>query len=653
MMLRSRLLLWCVPLALLLPGALPARAASPVTWKSHLEPADARAGEAAAVVLDASIEKPWHIYSAKPHTGLGPVSTTVELLPGKALSASGPVVEPKPKELFDKGFNATFGVFEEHVTFRLPVKLASGLSGPQIATVKVRAQACSPEGKCLPPRSSEVEVAFKPAAGSARPDHLKPAAAAVDGGGGGASTTTAGAAGTDASVQIEQAKRSGFLTFIWLSICMGFLALLTPCVFPMVPITVSFFSKQREGAERPSLGGPVAYCLGIIGTFTGLGLIVSLVFGASGLQALATNPYVNIALGVLFTVLAFNLFGAFELFVPPALIEKAQTGAQAGRLLGPLAMGLTFTLTSFTCTVPFVGTLLATTTKGDILWPVVGMLAFSTAFASPFFLLALFPQWLARLPKSGGWLVTVKAFMGFVELAAALKFLSSAELQWKLGLLTRPVFLAVWFALALVAACYMLGLLRLPHDGAVRVGPLRGLIGVLTLACGVWILTGINGRPLGAVSAFLPPLIYPGQSGAQPGVSPSGVRWVDDYEAGVRQARAEGKLLFLNFTGINCGNCRVMEDNVLVHPDVTPKLKEFVAVELYTDKENDRRSKEYQELEQKLFGQVSTPLYAVITPDGQKLGVTAYGNEYITRPARFAEFLSASRSRAATMAANR
>jgi thiol:disulfide interchange protein DsbD len=357
---------------------------------------------------------------------------------------------------------------------------------------------------------------------------------------------------------------------------------------------------------------------------------------------------------VLFTVLAFNLFGAFELMVPPALIERAQAGAQAGRFFGPLAMGLTFTLTSFTCTVPFVGTLLATTTKGDIVWPVVGMLAFSTAFALPFFLLALFPQWLARLPKSGGWLVTVKAFMGFVELAAALKFLSSAELQWKLGLLTRPVFLALWFAIALVAACYMLGLLRFPHDGTGRIGPARAAIGVLTLAAGLWVLTGMNGRPLGALSAFLPPLVYPGQAGtAASGASGSGVRWVDDYDSAVQQARAEHKLLFLNFTGINCGNCRVMEDNVLVHPDVTPSLKQFVAVELYTDKENDARSKQYQELEQKLFGQVSTPLYAVITPDGQKLGVTAYGNEYISRPARFAEFLAASKSRQATLAAAR
>jgi thiol:disulfide interchange protein len=265
------------------------------------------------------------------------------------------------------------------------------------------------------------------------------------------------------------------------------------------------------------------------------------------------------------------------------------------------------------------------------------MLAFSTAFASPFFLLALFPQWLARMPQSGSWLVTVKAFMGFLELAAALKFLSNVDLAWRLGLLTRPVFLAIWFTIAVVAAAYLAGLLRLPHDMGGKIGFGRMAVAAGTLVAAYMCLGGINGKPLGTMSAFLPPQPYPGQ--AHTG---EGVKWVTDYEAARKQAAAEGKPLFLNFTGIYCTNCRDMEDNVFKRPEVAAELDKFVTVELYTDTDTPQ-ARAYQELQLKRFGQTTLPLYVIETADGKKIAESPWN----TNVPKFMEFLQNGRTQAA------
>jgi thiol:disulfide interchange protein len=606
---------------------------NPVTWAARVEPADARAGEAARIVVEAKIEEPWHLYSLKKPEGFGPRPTSISLAARDGLIQAGQPVEPEPHREFDKGFKTEVAFFSRAVAFGLPIQVGVGAAGEQKVAVNVGWMVCK-EGTCLPPEKLELPVTFAVAPGAARPERLQalttapaqpagyqpPLARGVP-----APSLAAGPAGGpaagDVGGRIRDAQSRGLLPFIGLAILMGFLALLTPCVFPMVPITVSFFAKQQEVNPRAGVSGAVAYCLGIIGTFTGLGLLVTLLFGAGGISALATNPYLNLALAVLFVVLAVNLFGGFEIILPGWLVEKTQTGSQRSGLAGPMLMGLTFTLTSFTCTVAFVGTLLATTTQGNLMWPLVGMLAFSTAFASPFFLLALFPQWLARVPKSGGWLVTVKAFMGFLELAAALKFLSNTDLVWGLGLLTRPVFLAIWSTIALVAAFYMVGWLRLPHDAGGRVGSLRFAIGVATAAAGVACLSAINGASLGQMNAFLPPAEYPGRESGR--VAAGSVRWIDSYDEAVKLARAEAKPLFLDFTGVTCTNCRDMEENVFKRPEIDAALRKFVTVRLYTDKETPE-SERYKKMEQERFGTVALPLYVVLAPDEKKLAETSY-----------------------------
>jgi thiol:disulfide interchange protein DsbD len=436
---------------------------------------------------------------------------------------------------------------------------------------------------------------------------------------------------------------NGLLAFLWLSILSGFGALLTPCVFPMIPITVSYFIKRKD-QNRSRLAGPAAYCLGIIGTFTCVGVVTAALFGASTIQRFANHPITNIVLAILFLVMAANLFGVFEIVLPSSLVNKASSGSSKGGLVGPFMMGLTFALTTFTCTVAFVGTLLVTAAQGQYFYPIVGMAAFSAAFALPFFFLALFPSQLDKLPKSGSWMVSVKAFMGFLEIAAALKFLSNADLALSKAWLTKPVFLAIWAAVFVVAGLYLLGWLRLPHDAeGQKLGWPRRALGVATALLGVWLITGINGQPLGELQSYIPPDPYPGQESKVGGTTPflHKLSWAQAI------AKAENRPIFINFTGANCTNCRQMEQHVLPRPDVEKELANFIPLELYTDRQTpeDNANQKYQ---QELAGAVTLPLYVVVGPGGQVL--KKFDQGFTRNPAEFVDFLKAARSSSTQLA---
>ncbi|RYG65322.1 hypothetical protein EON80_17540, partial [bacterium] len=477
--------------------ALPAWAQNPVKWTAALEPSDVRAGEGGRIVLKAQIESPWYIYAPSTPAG-GPVATTIELQPSKALTPVGKAVQPKASSHFDEGFQMKTETFSKAVTFGLPFKINNGIKGAQKAVISVRYQTCNAR-MCLPPKTVQVPVTFTVAEGAARTDKVAaitavPEQAAQEGAKESAETkavagTTDAGNDTPAGGTTTQGSAStqGLLAYAGVAFGAGLLALLTPCVFPMIPITVSFFTKRAEG-KALGISGPIAFCAGIIGTFTIVGVAVSVLFGASKLSQFAANPYVNFGLAVLFVLMALNLFGAFEIMVPSSILNKVNPQGKSG-LLGPVLMGFAFTLTSFTCTVPFVGTALFTAATGGWLYPAIGMLAFSTAFSLPFFLLALFPGWLTKMPRAGEWLISTKAFMGFLELAAALKFLSTADMVWQLGYLTRPIFLAIWFAVSLAAAFYLLGVIRLPKQSAgSKFGPFRLGFGTVMLGAPVMML---------------------------------------------------------------------------------------------------------------------------------------------------------------------
>lgn len=433
------------------------------------------------------------------------------------------------------------------------------------------------------------------------------------------------------------------LHYFWLSLGMGALSLLTPCVFPMVPITVSFFanhsSKTRSGAIRQA----AIYGVGIMLTFVALGMSLAILFGASGINKLASNPWVNLVITAIFLGFALSLLGVFFLQLPSGLVNKLNRATyekEEGSIVGVLMMGLTFSLTSFTCTAPFVGTLLVLAAQGSWRWPLVGMTGFSLAFAIPFVLLALAPQLMTQLPRAGGWMNSVKVVMGFLEIAAAMKFLSNADLVWHWNIFTRTTVLCIWAGCLLLIVAYLLGWFRLEHDSEISAisGP-RAVFALLFLACAIWIANGLAGHRLGDIDAFLPPAESdPGAARTENVVATSSEPiWIlNDLQSGLQKAKAQGKPVFIDFTGYTCTNCRWMEANIFSKPAIQKDMDRFVKVRLYTDGEGEVYEKQ-QEYEDKHFGTVALPLYALLDSNGNTIDTSAG----VTRdPNEFSQFLS-------------
>jgi thiol:disulfide interchange protein DsbD len=433
-------------------------------------------------------------------------------------------------------------------------------------------------------------------------------------------------------------------SFLWLAMSLGALSLLTPCVFPMIPITVSYFSNHSAGDRTRSVKLATVYSLGIIATFTLLGILIAVFIGAAGINLFAANPWVNLLITGIFLFFAFNLFGAYEITVPAGVLTKldgltrSKEGVGSG-VVGALLMGLTFTLTSFTCTSPFVGTILVSASNGDWQKPLLGMLAYSSVFALPFFVLALAPQLVSQLPRAGGWMNSIKVAMGFLEIAAAMKFLSNADLVLKWGIFTRDVVLAVWIAIGVVMAFYLLGKFQLSHDSKPEgIGAVRLASAVASLAIAFYLLTGLFGSPLGELESFLPPMTERVTSenkivaGNQ---KPNGeLTWItNDYEAALKKAKEENKSIFIDFTGYTCTNCRWMEANMFSKPDVSRELGNYVLVRLYTDGEG-KPYEDFQKMQEEKFSTVALPFYAVVKADGEKIktfpGLTRDETEFIS-----------------------
>jgi len=411
--------------------------------------------------------------------------------------------------------------------------------------------------------------------------------------------------------------------YLWLAATAGAVSLLTPCVFPMIPITVSYFTNHATSGIRSAL----IFAGAIIGSFTALGVLLALAFGATGVQRFAANPYVNLLLAALFVAFALNLFGVYQIAVPSRALTALDGAArnqesQGSPVAGAMLMGLTFALTSFTCTAPFIGTVLVTAATGAWHQPALGMLAYSTVFALPFFVLALIPQWASRLPRAGRWLVSVKVVMGFLELAAALKFISNADLVWHWNIFTRDVVLALWVALAGLMAAYFVA------SGPGTVARLAGA--AASLGVGIWLATGLVGRSLGELESFLPP------PASQRDSYVMNLNWhLNDLPGALALAKQQTKPVFIDFTGYTCTNCRWMEANVFARSDVKAELNQFALARLFTDGDGPvyETQQAYQE---RTFNTVALPLYAVLSPDGHTIA-TLPG---LTRdPAVFLAFL--------------
>ncbi|WP_281631583.1 protein-disulfide reductase DsbD family protein [Flavobacterium luteolum] len=428
---------------------------------------------------------------------------------------------------------------------------------------------------------------------------------------------TAAAISEDSSK--DNPNSGGLFGIFFLAFLSGFAALLTPCVFPMIPMTVSFFTKQSKN-RAAGIRNAVIYGICIIIIYVLLGTIVTAVFGADSLNALSTNVWFNIIFFLLLVVFACSFLGGFEIMLPNSLANKVDSQADRGGLIGIFFMALALAIVSFSCTGPIVGTLLVEAASKGGAAPIIGMLGFSSAIALPFALFAAFPGWLNSLPKSGGWLNTVKVFLGFLELALAFKFLSQADLVLQLHLLEREVFIAIWIAVFGALAFYLFGKIQLPHDSPlphISVGRLG--MGLLVLSFTIYLIPGLWGAPLNLISAFPPPQDYsesPYGVGSAKGASadagkaaelPEGAHLLaphdivafDDYDKGVAYAKKTGKPIMLDFTGWACVNCRKMEQNVWPKPEVLNILKnDVVLISLYVD--DKRKLSDSEIIESKL-----------------------------------------------------
>ncbi|MFB0515736.1 MAG: cytochrome c biogenesis protein CcdA [Candidatus Neomarinimicrobiota bacterium] len=601
-----------------LPGQFPSDV---VLTAISVDRAAVRPGEQIVLQAAIDIQPGWHIY-ASDISGLGPVPTHFELDDSTLVSAVGPFREPQSKRVWDEGFRIEVGWHSGSLKVSQALALAENLPpGPMSFDGQFVYMACT-ESHCLPPTYQRFSIPLQVEAGPVRDAYVfrtaRPALAAVT-----------GLEGTE----LQHAIRQGLWSFLLLSMAMGLVSLLTPCVFPMIPITVSFFLKHGESGGISPLKGAGLYGIGIVIIYSLLGFLLALTLGATGANQLASNPWVNLFLGGLFVYFALSLFGMYEIQLPAKLRQFSLAQEARGGLLGIFFMALTFTLTSFTCTIQFVGLLLVAASQGHYLWPAIGMVTYSVTFALPFFLLALFPQYLAQLPRSGGWLNSVKVVMGFLEMAAAFKFVSNSDLVWGWGFFNHQMVLASWTVILLLIGLYLLGKIQLPHDSPVeKVSVSRLIISGAFLIFGLLLAAGLIGQKIpGLVEAYLPPRVEAAQEGVVLSNEIGRLHWYSEYEDALAQARLTGQPIFLDVTGYTCTNCRWMEANIFTKPAVVERFRKFVLLRLYTDGGQNFREKQQFVIER--FGTAALPFYVILAPDGSEItrfpGMTRDEQEFV------------------------
>lgn len=586
---------------LLACGLASAQILEPVSWSTSVRTLE---GGRLELVASAKIDAGWHVYSQFIGSD-GPIPTTFMTPDSKDLVVQRPVREPKAITEFDKNFGMELAYFSKKVDFVIDAKRKNEMAFTY--TAEVDFMVCD-DARCLPPEL--VSLTFKVPASSEPTQGLTATPAENTDPELGASSSPESAPlepeSGDASLSakpspdVEKAEAFSLWSLFGAGMLGGFFALIMPCIFPMIPLTVSFFLKQSK-SKADGLRKALLYGLSINVIYVALGLLVAITFGADALNAMATSPFFNLAFFVLFVVFALSFFGLFEITLPSSWVNKADDQSQRSGILGIFFMAFTLALVSFSCTGPLIGQLLvATAVSGELLGPAVGMFGFSFALSLPFILFAAFPGWLKGLPKSGGWLNTVKVTLGFLELAFALKFLSTADMVWQKHWLERELFLALWVGIAFAASFYLFGMFRLPHDdepkGGIGVG--RMMTGLLFSVFGFYLLPGIWGAPVKLVAGFPPPAFYAeNPNGFGSGSAPSGDQKLsedahcplnlpcfNDLEEARVYALQAGKPLLLDFTGWGCVNCRKMEEEVWSRPEVRKRLAEdVVLVSLYVD----------------------------------------------------------------------
>ncbi len=541
----------------------------PVTWEFFVEK---KGNNEYEIVLKAIVEEKSHIYAMNIPAG-GPIPTTVTFEPSADFDLIGEVYEKGVREdVFDEGFRMDIAYFSNQVEFRQKIR---GKVNSFTVSGVVNYMACD-DSRCSPPQDVEFNISVT-------------SEAATDG--------------------------SGLLKFLLISILAGFAGVLTPCVFPMIPMTVAFFSRDA-GSRGKSIISALVFGLSIVFIYSSLGIIVSLTSAGAGFaNALSTHWIPNILFFSLFVVFAASFFGAFEIILPNSWVSSADSKVDKGGLVASFFLGITTVIVSFSCTGPIVGALLVEAASGDVFRPTIGMFGFGVAFALPFTIFAIFPSVLNKMPKSGGWLNSVKVVLGFVMVAFSLKFVSTVDSVYGLGILSRDLFIAIWIVLSLLTGFYLLGKIRFAHDSEVKsIGVFRLILVIIVFTFAIWLIPGLFGAPLKALSGLLParetstfnleklirsnPVSAGTVSSSATTLSelcsepkyadklhlPYDLKGYFELEQGLACAKEQGKPVLIDFKGHACSNCKEMEAKVWSDPEVLKRLREnFVIIALYVD----------------------------------------------------------------------
>jgi thiol:disulfide interchange protein len=575
-----------IVLILLLGLQVKAQIYNPIEWTTSVEKVSDSQYD---LVAKATLEPKWHLYTQYLENDDGPIPTSFSFKDSlNTYQLIGKTIEGEGHTEHDKVFDMVIKYFEKEAVFKQRINLLTDKK--IVLNETVNFMVCD-DANCLPPTDVDLTFTVQGKAGKLlTAEELK------------RKETPKNETKLTTKNTSKQKKNKGLLSIFFIAFLSGFAALLTPCVFPMIPMTVSFFTKKSK-TRAAGIRNAIFYGIAIIVIYVILGLAVTSIFGADALNALSTNVWFNLIFFLLLVVFAVSFLGAFEIMLPNSWANKVDAKADKGGLLGIFFMALALAIVSFSCTGPIVGSVLfAAATTGIGIAPIVGMFGFSLALAIPFALFAAFPGWLNSLPKSGGWLNTVKVFLGFLELAFAFKFLSNADLVLDLHLLERETFIAIWIAVFGVLAFYLFGKIKLPHDSDLKhlsVGRLS--LAILVLSFTIYLIPGLWGAPLKLISGFPPPMTYSESphgvgftklgSGTQLAELPEGAEYGPhdiptflDYDKGMAYAKKVGKPVMLDFTGKACVNCRKMEERVWSDPRVLNILtNKLVLISLYVD----------------------------------------------------------------------
>jgi thiol:disulfide interchange protein DsbD len=612
---------------------------NPVKW-SYSAPKTGK--NEANILIKADIQKGWHLYSQFIEDG-GPIPTSFTFSPSKDFQLEGKVSEsPKAVTAFDPNFGMKIAWHETQVVFTQKIKTTNDKF-----TLKgvLEYMVCN-NNKCLPPTEQEFSI----------PINVSEVATATQ-------VDTAAPSAPKTALKVEEPKTitsSERGDSLWAIFIAGFLgglaAFFMPCIYPMIPLTVSFFTK-KSGSRAKGIQSAALYGFFIVAIYVSLGLVITLLFGTSALNEAASSATFNLLFFGLLLIFALSFLGAFEITLPATLVNKMDAESNRSGLIGLFFMSFTLALVSFSCTGPIIGTLLVdAVSKGAYLGPAMGMFGFSLALAIPFTLFAIFPSWLKEMPKSGGWLNTVKVSLGFLELALAFKFLSNVDLAYHWGILNRDIFLIIWIVIFAFWGLYLLGKIKLAHDSDLSFISLsRLLFAMLIWSFTLYMVPGLWGAPLKAINAWLPPAstqefdLYSKQFNATASVesatkkyanlfhAPYGLNAYYDYEEGLAVAKQQNKPVLLDFTGWSCTNCRKMEASVWADAEVLKRLKnDYILISLYVDDktalaENEKYTstfsgktiktlgQKWSDFQASTFGTNSQPYYVLADTEGKQL----------------------------------